>query len=60
VGIDEYSGGSMALILQLEHLVHLPDGKTMMQKWQWRGKYVIPNFLDDRYYRICPIYVASF
>ena len=40
----------MVLTLQLEHLVHLLDGRIMMQKWQWHGMYVIvitiPNHFD--------------
>ena len=38
----------MVLTLQLEHLVHLLDGRIMMQKWQWHGKYdiVLPNNFD--------------
>lgn len=40
----------MVLTLQLEHLVHPLDGRIMMQKWQWHGKYVIvitiPNNFD--------------
>ena len=35
----------MVLTLQLEHLVHQQDGKIMMQKWQWHGKYVLPKEL---------------
>ncbi|KHN12971.1 Protein STIP1 like [Glycine soja] len=34
--------GSLVLTLQLEHLVHLLDGRIMMQKCQWHGKY---NFM---------------
>ncbi|KAH1223706.1 Suppressor of RPS4-RLD 1 [Glycine max] len=30
--------GSLVLTLQLEHLVHLLDGRIMMQKCQWHGK----------------------
>ncbi|KAF5945992.1 hypothetical protein HYC85_016220 [Camellia sinensis] len=29
---------NMVLISPLEHLVHLPDGKGLMQKWQGHGK----------------------
>ena len=34
------SGGNTDLTLQFEHLVPLLDGKIMMPKWQWPGKYV--------------------
>ena len=43
-----FQGGEWVLTLQLEHLVHLLDGRIMMQKCQWHGKYVIvlPNNFD--------------
>lgn len=39
----------MVLTLQLEHLVHLLDGRIMMQKWQWHGKYVIAKSINFDY-----------